>query len=76
MPLTIVKCSVHGCDAQATTKIAAPWTYGRFSEMKTYGYACPSHSETVVEFAESRPRPKRLAEGETLGEVGLYDLEP
>jgi hypothetical protein len=70
----MVKCSVPDCDKEASAKVAAPWTFGRFAELKTYGYACPAHTDEVVEKAEVRSKPPHLAEGETLGQVGIYDL--
>ncbi len=73
MPKTLVKCSLPYCEEEATTKIAAPWVYGRFEELKTYGYACADHVDEVVDRAGDRPKPP-LAEGESLGEIGTYAL--
>lgn len=57
-------------------KIAAPWSYGRFHELKTYGFACPEHVGTVLRHAESKPKPYKLAEGEEMGSMSAYPLEP
>ncbi len=73
MSTNVVPCSVPGCDSDAASKLAAPWSYGRFQELKTYGYACPAHQDSMIEYAENRPKPS-LDQGETLGEVGRYDL--
>ncbi len=64
-----VRCSMPGCENEATSKVAAPWEYGRFHEFKTYGYACPGHGPEVLEKARARPKPKKPDEGETLGEL-------
>lgn len=74
MPTTIVRCSVPGCEHEATAKIAAPWTYGRFAEQKTYGYACPDHIDEVLARVRSRRRPPRLDAGETLGTIEAYEM--
>lgn len=74
MPATIVKCSVPNCQNHAETKIAAPWKGGRFSELKTYGYACAEHSGDVIEYARKRPKPLHLSTEETLGTLGTYAL--
>ncbi len=50
---TKVLCTHPGCVQEATTKIACPWTYHRFSELKTYGFACPDHVNEVLDGAES-----------------------
>jgi hypothetical protein len=39
-----VTCGVSGCHELAEYKIAAPWSVGRFSELKTYGISCEAHS--------------------------------
>jgi hypothetical protein len=74
MPKTVVKCSSPGCGEPATAKIAAPWEYGRFTELKTYAYSCPGHTDAMVEFAEKRPKPPRLEAGEMLGKVRSYEV--
>ena len=75
MPKTIVRCSYPGCKQVATAKIARPWVYNRFSELKTYGFSCPEHIDDVLETAKNRPAPQHLTEGEKLGEYRNYDLE-
>ena len=54
MTTTVVRCSAPDCREPATYKIAAPWSDGRFSELKTYGHACPEHLGTVFRAAEQR----------------------
>jgi hypothetical protein len=74
MPVTVVRCTNPGCHAAASSKIAAPWKYGVFSELKTFGYTCADHSEAVIKYAEKRPKPSHFSPDEWVGEIGLYDL--
>lgn len=74
MAKRMVRCSMPGCQNEATTRFAAPWEYGRFHELKTYGYACEGHKPEVLERVQARPRPGGLDEGESLGEVGEYPV--
>ncbi len=74
MPVTIVKCSVPGCGGDAEAKIAAPWKDGAFAELKTYGYTCAEHAQTMISYAEKRAKPKSLPPGESLGALGTYAL--
>ena len=75
MPKTVVKCSMPGCTQVANSKVAAPWQDGRNAELKTYGYACSSHSETLKAYAEERPRPRHLSPTETIGTIRTYPLQ-
>jgi hypothetical protein len=73
MTETVVQCSHPGCRQAATHKVAAIWQDGRFSELKTYGFACPSHAEAVV--ADARRREAyALSPGESVGDVSTYPL--
>ena len=74
MPVTVVRCTNPGCHAGASSKIAAPWKGGVFSELKTYGYACPDHAEAVINYAMKRPKPSHLPAGESVGEIGAHEL--
>ena len=51
---TVVRCSMPDCGEEAVYKIAAPWSDGRFSELKTYGFACTDHLADVLRSAEAR----------------------
>ena len=75
MPATIVKCSIPGCEEPATYKIAAPWSDGSFSELKTYGHACSDHLGVVFRDAEERREGYQPAPGETIEEIGIYRYE-
>jgi hypothetical protein len=74
MPTTVVKCSLPDCEEAATSKVAAPWSDGRFSELKTFGFACPAHAEAVVSDARGRLRSHRHAADESVGDIDLYPL--
>lgn len=70
-----IYCSMSGCENAAEMKIAAPWKDGRFAELKTYGYACKKCAPEALAIARERVRkPVRLAAGETIGEIGTYEL--
>lgn len=72
---TTVYCSMSGCENAATIKIAAPWKYGHFSELKTYGYACDACApEALARVQAQRGKLVNLAPGEFLGEIGTYEI--
>jgi hypothetical protein len=71
-----VSCSAPNCGEAAAYKIAAPWSDGRFSELKTYGLACPDHLGEVFRAAEGRRRTYVPSPGETVDEIGIYRYEP
>lgn len=74
MHKTTASCSAPGCERPATRKLAATWSYDRFQELKTYGYACDEHINDVTRMAEKRPRPRHLAPGESIGAVASYPI--
>lgn len=75
MSRTIVACSHPGCQEPAAYKIAAPWSDGSFSELKTYGHACADHLGAVFREAEQRRRAYKPSPGETVEEIGIYRYE-
>lgn len=75
MPITPVRCSLPDCGESATYKIAAPWSDGRFSELKTYGHACADHLGPVFRIAEDRREQYQASPGETVEEIGIYRFE-
>lgn len=75
MPSTIVRCGAPGCGQAASYKIAAPWIDGAFTELKTYGHACPEHLGSVFREAEGRRAAYRPAPGEAIEELGIYRYE-
>jgi hypothetical protein len=74
MTETVVQCSHPGCGQAASHKVAATWQGGRFSELKTYGFACPSHAEAVVADARHRRESYAMSSGESVGDVSTYPL--
>lgn len=75
MPVTVVECSQSDCHEPAAYKIAAPWSDGRFAELKSYGHACADHLGKVFRAAEVRWQECQPARGETLEDLGIYRYE-
>lgn len=75
MPTTVVRCSLPDCHEPAAYKIAAPWSDGSFSELKTYGFACSDHLGPVFREAESRRQDYKPTPAETIEELGIYRFE-
>jgi hypothetical protein len=75
MPTTIVRCSLPECREAASYKIAAPWSDGSFSELKTYGFACSNHLGAVFREAEARRGASPPAAGETVEELAIFRYE-
>ncbi len=75
MPTTVVSCSYPHCDEPACYKIAAPWSDGSFSELKTYGHACTDHLGPVFREAEDRREAYEPTPGEVVEEIGIYRYE-
>lgn len=67
-------CSAPGCGKAAAYKVAAPWSNGTSHELKNYGLACEDHRDSQLARARLHREGLHLAEGETLGAVGLYEL--
>lgn len=75
MPPFPIYCYTKDCKNLAEYKIAARWSDGRTSELKTYGLCC--HPCLSAWFKRSRQKQMqcRLAPGETLEPAGVYHLE-
>jgi hypothetical protein len=69
-------CSAPNCRETAVFKIAAPWSNGPSRELKNYGLACEAHRDSQLALAKLHRQGLKVAEGETVGEVGLYQLTP
>jgi hypothetical protein len=69
-------CSVRGCVEPASFKIAAAWSDGTSRELKNYGTVCAAHRAEELARARARRQGLKLAEGEAVGEVGLFQLVP
>jgi hypothetical protein len=72
---SVVRCSHPGCDLPAQYKLAAPWSDGAFSELKTYGHACSEHLGHVFRAAEDRREAYNPTPGENVEEIGIYLYE-
>lgn len=70
-----VTCGVPECGNSATHKVAAPWSFGGFSELKCYGLACDAHTGAVFRDAKVRSKFHSLSLEETEGEIGIYEFE-
>jgi len=75
MPRTVVGCGLPGCGEPAAYKIAAPWSDGSFSELKTFGHACADHLGMIFRDAEQRREAYAPSPGETVEEIGIYKYE-
>lgn len=60
----------------AKYKIAAEWIGGGFSELKTFGFADDECIEPMYRSAVLRAAAIRFSEGERLGDVHIYLLNP
>jgi hypothetical protein len=67
-------CSAPHCGQAAIYKVAAPWSNGTSHELKNYGLACDAHRNSQLALAQLHRQGLTLAEGETVGTVGLYRL--
>jgi hypothetical protein len=72
----VVRCSEDGCQEPAVYKIAAPWSDGRYWELKTYGFACAEHLRDVVRSAEIRWLDYEPVKDEAVHDIGIYRFEP
>ncbi|MHC5541693.1 hypothetical protein ACYOEI_26030 [Singulisphaera rosea] len=75
MPNTVVRCAYSGCQEPAAYKIAALWSGGSFSELKTYAFSCSDHLGPVFREAEQRQESYMPATGETVEEIAIYRYE-
>jgi hypothetical protein len=74
MPTYQVFCHGKDCKHPAVYKIAARWSDGVVSELKTYGLCCEDHLRDTFRRARERQKACRLTTGETLGPPGVYHL--
>jgi hypothetical protein len=70
-----VVCGRAQCGKTATYKIAAPWSAGRFNELKSYGLACSEHYNDVYREAQRRSKLHHMSPEESVGEIGVYRYE-
>jgi hypothetical protein len=69
-------CTAANCTKPAVYKVAAPWSNGTSRELKNYGLACEEHRDAQLATAQAHRKGLKLAEGETVGQVGLYKVIP
>ena len=69
-------CSHPACDQPATFKIGAVWSDGTSRELKNYGLACAAHRQSQLERARKNRDGLKLADGEAIGPIALFALEP
>lgn len=75
MPAYPLYCYARGCKHLAVCKIAARWSDGVVSELKTYGLCCEDHAVEWLRRAKASQAACRLTTGETLEEPGVYHLQ-
>ena len=71
----VVRCTEPGCQEPAGYKIAGEWSDGTTKELKTYGLACEGHLEGVFRRSRSKQSHCRVAEGESLSEPRIFQVE-
>jgi hypothetical protein len=59
----------------AKYKLAAEWSVGDYSELKTYGFADDGCIEDVYRDARERMKKFRGCEGESVGDLRIYILD-
>ena len=72
----VPRCCLPGCERPAQFKLAAIWSDGAFDELKTYGFSCEVHIQTLKDAAEERRKWVRLLDGESLDTIQPYPLQP
>ena len=75
MPPYPVLCYTLGCGQPALYKVAARWSDGVTSELKTYGLACESCLPRWFRRARESHAKCRKAPGETLETPGVYRMQ-
>ncbi len=69
-----VRCYGKDCKKLASYKIAARWSDGATSELKTYALSCPKCLPELFRMAQEKQKRCRLAPGETLEVPGIWQL--
>jgi len=75
MPPYPLYCYTRGCKNLAGYKIAASWSDGLVSELKTYVLCCEECLPSCFRHSRAKQAACRLTTGETLDEPGIYRLE-
>ncbi|HEX3146552.1 MAG TPA: hypothetical protein VHR66_00525 [Gemmataceae bacterium] len=69
-----VLCYAKDCENDAIFKIAARWSDGVTSELKTYSLACSKCVPVLFQDARIRKSACRLAAGESLGDPQVFEM--
>jgi hypothetical protein len=75
MPPYEIFCLTKGCKSLAQFKIAARWSDGVVSELKTYGLCCEECLPKWFQRGRDTHNACRLTPGETLETPGIYLLQ-
>ena len=75
MPPYPIYCYTKGCRNLATHKIAARWSDGVVSELKTYGLCCEACLPVWFQQSRAKQPGSHLLPGETLEPAGIYHLQ-
>jgi hypothetical protein len=70
-----IRCTQQGCFRPARYKIAARWSDGVTSELKTYALCCRTCVRQALKESRHRQSECRLAAGESLERPGVYQLQ-
>jgi hypothetical protein len=74
LPPYPVMCYAKGCPREAVYKIAAGWSDGVTSELKTYCLACETCLPELYRAARVKKSACRLAAGETLLHPQVFEM--
>lgn len=74
MPPYLIHCYTKGCKNLAVYKIAARWSDGLASELKTYGLCCETCLPAWFQKSRQKQMQCKLTTGETLDPAGIYFL--
>ena len=74
LPPYPVLCYARECSREAVYKIAARWSDGVTSELKTYSLACVECVSELFRAAQVKKGACRLAAGESLGEPEVFEM--
>ena len=75
MPPYAVRCYTSGCENLAAYKVAARWSDGVVSELKTYALSCPGCLKAWFQKSRDKQAACRLTTNETLEPPGIYNLQ-
>ncbi len=74
VPLSADLLGSHIAVRRPRTRWRASWSNGKSRELKNYGLACEAHRDSQLALAQLHRLGLKLAEGETVGTVGLHEL--